>query len=279
MGASALSLYKIVHRTVLLREAIETGRVKQMAELGELAAGIAHEIRNPINAIRLNLHALGRLQEYASSQMSDESAAAIAEANREIERVEGLMRVMLGYARPQKPSEEDVDLRWELEAVLTSIQPIMERDGACVLRRLPPSSLYVHLDRNRFHQITLGLLNNARESVGREGRIEVSLARRGRDTVEVVVSDNGPGVPPTERDRIFDPIYSTKQLGTGLGLALVKRFVEEAKGQIVCESNDLGGASFRISFPEAARDTVVPIPSMSEGSHSEPDHSLLEKGV
>lgn len=255
IGVTGVSLYKIVRRTMLLREAIEVARVKQFAELGELAAGIAHEIRNPINAIRLNLFALQRLHRFTPHDDDPEAASVIAEANREIERVEGLMRIMLGYARPAKPIDEDIDIRSELEATLSFIKPVIDRDKVALRMGLAPTPLYVHLDRNRFRQIMLNLLNNAKEAVGPEGQIDVSLARRGRDTVEIVVADMGPGVPPSDRERIFDPLYSTKELGTGLGLALVKRFVEEAGGNVVCEANnDATGARFRVTFPEATKE-------------------------
>lgn len=260
IGVTGASLYQIVRRTMLLREAIEVARVKQFAELGELAAGIAHEIRNPINAIRLNLHALQRLRQFTPGQEGDESVVVIAEANREIERVEGLMRIMLGYARPEKPVEEDIDLRSELEATLSFIKPVMDRDKVCLRRALPAGPLCAHLDRNRFRQIMLNLLNNAKEAAGADGQIEVRLSRRGRDVVEITVADNGPGVLPADRERIFDPFYSTKELGTGLGLALVKRFVEEARGTVVCEGNGESGAQFRVVFPEAGKETAsVPL--------------------
>jgi signal transduction histidine kinase len=252
IGVTGVSLYNIVKRTILLRETIEVARVRQFAELGELAAGIAHEIRNPINAIRLNLHALQRLHQFSAAENGNESATVIAEANREIERVEGLMRIMLGYARPEKPVDEYIDIRSELDATLNFIRPVLERDRVCMDVILPPNSIYVHLDRNRFRQIMLNLLTNAKEAVGVDGRIEVSLARRSRDQIEIVVADNGPGVAPADRERIFDPFYSTKELGTGLGLALVKRFVDEAGGTVACEPNGTSGARFRISFFEAA---------------------------
>jgi signal transduction histidine kinase len=256
IAVTGVSLFNIVKRTMLLRETIEVSRVKQFAELGELAAGIAHEIRNPINAIRLNLHALQRLQQFAPGANGNESATVIAEANREIERVEGLMRIMLGYARPEKPVDEYIDIRSELEATLTFIRPVLERDGVCMEAQLFGTPAYVHLDRNRFRQIMLNLLTNAKEAVGSEGRIEVALVRRAREQVEIVVSDNGPGVAPADRERIFDPFYSTKELGTGLGLALVKRFVDEAGGVVVCEPNGSSGARFRITFAEVSRETA-----------------------
>lgn len=262
---AGVSLHQIVKRTVLLGRTIEISRVRQFAELGELAAGIAHEIRNPINAIRLNLHSLQRMQQLVSghnghesggnghesdSNGHDESATMIAETNQEIDRIEKLMRLMLGYARPEKPQEDNIDIRAELEATLHFLKPVMEREQIFVRMLLPPAPVYIRIDRSRLRQITMNLLNNAKDAVGSGGAIDVQLACRSGN-VEIVVADNGPGVPPAERGRIFDPFYSTKELGTGLGLALVKRFTEEAQGTIVCESNDGTGARFRLSFPEA----------------------------
>ena len=91
------------------------------------------------------------------------------------------------------------------------------------------------------------MLNNAREAAGPCGQIDVRGACR-RDQVEIVVADNGRGVPAAERQRIFDPLHSTKDLGTGLGLSLVKRFVEEAHGTVVCEDNEPSGGRFRIDL-------------------------------
>lgn len=258
ISVAGVSLYNIVRRTMLLRETIELARVKQFAELGELAAGIAHEIRNPLNAIRLNLHALQRMQQFAANPEGNESATVIIEANREIERVEGLMRIMLGYARPEKPIDEHIDLRSELDAAVNFVRPVLERDRVCLQVHLPTAPTYVHLDRNRFRQIMLNLLTNAKEAVGGEGQIDVTLAHRGRDQVEIQVADNGPGVPAADRDRIFDPFYSTKELGTGLGLALVKRFVDEAHGMILCEATEAGGARFRVSFPVVGAEEFQP---------------------
>jgi signal transduction histidine kinase len=254
VAIAGISLYQIVRRTIILREVVEMSRVRQFADLGELAAGIAHEIRNPINTIRLNLHALQQMQRAQPTDSNGESLQVITEANREIERVEELMKIMLGYARPEKPLNENLDLVGEVEATLGFLKHVLEGDGIAIQVQLPPLPQYVRIDRNRFRQIMLNLLRNAREAVGGDGQIQVRLSGR-RGAVEVVVADNGPGVPLAERERIFDPFYSTKALGTGLGLALVKRFVEEANGSAVCEANGTAGALFRLNFPEAKAPT------------------------
>jgi len=255
VSVAMLSLYQIFKRTMVLREAVEFSRVRQFVELGELAAGIAHEIRNPINAIRLNLHALQRLHNLGAPLDGDEAGTVIGEARREIERVEGLMRIMLGYARPERAHNEELDLRAELEATVGFLEPVMERDGVTLRLVVPPAPMWVFMDRNRLRQIMLNLLNNAKEAVGAGGHVDVILAQR-REGIEISVADNGPGVAPGDRERIFDPFYSTKDLGTGLGLALVKRFVEEASGKVYCEENGERGARFRLVFPEGAREVV-----------------------
>jgi signal transduction histidine kinase len=250
---ASISLHNIIRRTLILREEVEMSRVRQFAELGELAAGIAHEIRNPINVVRLNMHVLQRLLQSAAEHDGGEAATVIAESNRAIERMEGLMRVMLGYARPEKAVDEDINVGGELQATLEFLQTVMTRDRITVNLRLPPAPLYVRIDRNRFRQIAIHLLNNAREAAGPCGQVDVE-ASRCRDRVEIVVADNGRGMPAAQRQRIFDPFHSTRDLGTGLGLSLVKRFVEEAHGTVVCEDNEPSGGRFRIEFPEAAHD-------------------------
>jgi signal transduction histidine kinase len=252
VAVAGISLYNIIKRTMLLHEEVELARVRQFAELGELAAGIAHEIRNPINVVRLNLHVLQRLTQ-STAEHGGESATVIAETNREIERVEGLMRVMLGYARPEKAVDEDINAGGELQATLDFLRTVIARDRITVNLHLPATPLYVRIDRNRFRQIAINLLNNAREAAGPCGQIDVEVSRR-RDQVEIVVADNGRGLPAAERQRIFDPLHSTRNLGTGLGLSLVKRFVEEAHGTVLCEDNEPSGGRFRIGFAEVARD-------------------------
>ena len=127
VAVAGISLYSIIKRTLILREEVELSRVRQFAELGELAAGIAHEIRNPINVVRLNLHVLQRLLQSAAEHNGGDSATVIAETNRAIERVEGLMRVMLDYARPEKAVDEDINVGGELQVTLDFLQTVMTR--------------------------------------------------------------------------------------------------------------------------------------------------------
>lgn len=254
VGVASWSLYRLSHKQAMLTEAVKLTRVRRYAEIGQLMAGIAHEIRNPLNAMRLNLHVLGQQVVSNVSDLPDyddaslDATTIIAETNREIERVEGLMRILLGYARPDQSHNEDLDLRQEVEATLVFLKTMLERADVVVRARFPDQRVHVHMDRDRLRQILINLINNAKEAVDALGVIDVECLSDGR-VAELLVKDNGSGIPPNLRERVFDPFFSTRELGTGLGLAIVRRYVEDAGGTIRCEANSPRGATFRIALP------------------------------
>jgi signal transduction histidine kinase len=159
------------------------------------------------------------------------------------------MRILLGYARPDQPRNENIEVRGELRAMLDFLGPSLERAEIALRAQLCDSPAVILIDRDRLRQIVLNLVNNAKEAVGPGGeiRLQVSLVP---GAVEIAVSDNGPGVPLADRERIFEPFFSTKELGTGLGLPLVRRFVEDVGGSVSYEDNNPVGARFVVRFPE-----------------------------
>ena len=253
------SLFYITRRLTVFSEAVKLARVRRFAEIGQLMAGIVHEIRNPLNAMRLNLHVLTRQLQKLYEQRREEGLEGgdefgdpeevIRETNREIERVEGLMRILLGYARPDQPQNEDLDVRQELRSILGFLKPSLERAEVVLRAELPETPVFLHMDRDRLRQVVLNLVNNAKDATGPGGHIEVRVIQQA-GAVDIVVADDGPGVPSGERDRIFEAFYSTKEFGTGLGLALVKRFVEDVGGSVTCENRQPHGALFRLRFAE-----------------------------
>lgn len=261
---SGVSLFSISRRMVVLHESIKLTRARRFAELGQLMAGIVHEIRNPLNAMRLNLHVLSRQQQTADGEgeINSEHAEIIRETNYEIERVEGLLRILLGYARPDNPRIERLDVRSEVQATLTFLRPLLERAEILVKATFPDQPTLVLMDRDRFRQILLNLINNARDAMEVGGCIQIQVKPLG-EKVEMIVADDGPGVSPSYRERIFDPFFSTKELGTGLGLAIVRRFVEEAGGSIVCEANQKQGALFRLKLMAAPSSVPNPVSASS----------------
>lgn len=247
---AGVSLYQISRRIAMLQEAVKLARGRRFAEGGQLMAGLVHEIRNPLNAMRLNLHVLSRVLTQGSS--TEEFAAidhtqVIRESVQEIERVEGLLRLLLGYARPDQSRAEDLEVRRELESALVFLKPVLERAELAVRARFSDLPTFIHIDRDRWRQILINLIMNAKEATGPGGQIQIDVHAT-REEVEVTVADDGPGVPATDRERVFEPFFSRKENGTGLGLALVRRYVEEAGGTIVCEQNEPRGALFRLRF-------------------------------
>lgn len=252
---AAVSLHRINRRSAALQQAISMAHVKQLSDLGRLVGALAHEIRNPLNAIRLNLHALRNVLLGTATLSEDEIQQAIEESNREIERLSELMKTMLGYARPDQALVEEVDLNAEVAAMGSFLAPIMERDEMDFEVRLPDVPVTVSIDPDRLRQVLLNLVNNAREAAGSGGHVSLTLSAA-NSQAEIVVADDGPGVPSADRDRIFDPFYSTRETGTGLGLALVKRFVGEAGGSVTFEDrvpDDPGsGTVFRVVLPRTS---------------------------
>ena len=246
---ASASLFHIARRTAALHRRIERDRLQREAELSQLMIGLAHEVRNPLNAIRLNLHVIGRDYHSGKRLSSDDWNSMVQESLEEVERVDELIGEMLGFAPGRHELKENLDLAAEIRSAVKFVQHLAERDEIELRVNLPEPGVWVRFDRSRFRQLLLNLLNNAREAAGRGGRIQIDLVRS-RDGAEMVVSDSGPGVPPTHRQRIFEPFYTTKESGVGLGLALVKRFVEEAGGRVSCEGDGAAGSHFRIWLPE-----------------------------
>lgn len=257
---AGLALHRIHRRSAALQQAMSMAHVKQLSDLGRLVGALAHEIRNPLNAIRLNLHVLQNVLMGRAQLSEDEIQNAVEQSKREIERLTSLMKTMLGYARPDQAVVETVELNSEIESLSSFLAPIMERDAVELAVRVPEFGVVVSMDPDRLRQVLLNLVNNAREAAGEGGRIVLVLTASETEA-EILVADSGPGVPVTEQDRVFEAFYSTRETGTGLGLALVKRCVEEAGGSVSCESADPGlpvqGAVFRVHLPLVSRSSAA----------------------
>jgi signal transduction histidine kinase len=251
--SAGASLYYLAYRSAAMRHVADMAQLQRVTELSQLAAGLAHEIRNPLHAIRLNLHALGRLEDGRRKLSMNEVSTIIDESNEEIARLDRLIEELLGFAKPGEARDEAIDLVSELQAMLGFVRQEMQSRGVEIRAHMPDRNLVVHLDPTRLRQILLNLLVNAKEAAGEGGRIDVGLVRCD-ERVEIRVSDDGPGITDDDRPHIFDPFYTTKESGSGLGLALVKRFVEEADGRIQCESNG-SGTTFCISLPAVVKTT------------------------
>jgi len=238
------ALFYASRRIAILNESSKMARTRRYAEIGQLMAGIAHEIRNPLNAMRLNVHVLQRAnsEDHAGTpDWSVDREAILQDTQLEIDRVEGLVRILMGYARPDVPRPELLDVRQEIQTTLGFLKPSLERRDILVVARLPEQTLRIEMDRDRLRQVLLNLLNNACEAMPGGGTIEISV-RAVEGQVEIAISDQGEGIPVALRERVFEPFFSTKDTGSGLGLAIVRRHVEDAGGVVYCSQAASGGA-------------------------------------
>lgn len=261
VGVVATLLYRDVVRP--LREQLVDREVllqkrEKLAALGTLAAGVAHEIRNPLTAIKARLYTLRRT---LSPRGSDEDVTAIT---KEVDRLERIVRDVLGYARPADPTRDRVELSAWLREFAAFVEPEITGQGIAFSCRAATTAV-ASVDANQLRQVMLNLVRNAREALdGRPGRIDVALHResaalhgRRAEVAVLTVTDNGPGIPAEIQPRLFDPFFTTKAAGTGLGLSIVSRLVENHGGELAFQSASGSGTRF-----------VVRLPLSEEGQHA-----------
>jgi len=227
---------------------------ERLAYLGTLASGLAHEIRNPLNSLRLNMQLIEEEIGEVYGEPSDGSVGSrglLAITRSEIGRLERLVTDFLAYARPQKLHPEDVravDLLVQVRQVLVS--QIREHGAEVTVEDQTDGGL-VHVDASLFNQLLLNLVQNAlyaTESLDRPARIQLSVRRRDEQVI-VQVTDNGCGIAPEERQKMFDLFYSTRKGGTGLGLAIVERIARAHDAQLEVVSMRGSGTTIRVVLP------------------------------
>lgn len=248
---SSVSLYRITRHTARLEAALDLSDARRLSEVSQLIVGVAHEVRNPLNAVRLNLYTAERVFRGETQLERDEIQVMLSESVREIERVDELIQQLLGYARVESHQPETIEFAQEVRNALQFLKHSLDQAQVRVNFDAPGGRIMVQMDRGRLRQILLNLIKNACEAAGSGGGIFVRIERVG-EHAELTVRDTGPGVPAELRDRIFDPFFTTKDSGTGMGLAVVRSLVEVAGGTIHCDAETKGGGCFRVMLPCAA---------------------------
>jgi signal transduction histidine kinase len=258
--ALAVALMALVYRGMIapLRHQLtetqaEVARHEKLASLGVLAAGVAHEIRNPLTAIKFRLFSLKKSLPPALAE--NEDAAVIAS---EISRLERIVRDFLQFARPSDPELVEVPLGRMLREVADLLRPQLEKDGIS-LKLEDSDNPWVRADTQQIKQVLINLVDNAAESIERDGvivlrvRADAGPARRGAPVAVVEVADNGKGIPPEVRKRLFDPFFTTKEGGTGLGLPIAARIVEKHGGELRYQTELRRGTIFSIVLPRVLK--------------------------
>ena len=224
----------------------EMRRRDRLVSMGALASGVAHEVRNPLNAIALIVQRLER--EFEPPRDKEQYLKFIGVVRDEIDRVNRIVKQFLSLARPPALQPQEIELEDLLQKTIDVIAPRANLKGLGVERRIAPVGR-IHADPEQLEQAILNLLSNAVEAT-EAGHIRM-IAQSVNGDVEVVVEDTGSGIPADDMERIFDLYFTTKQDGTGLGLSLVHRIVAEHGGRIDVHSQEGRGSSFTIRLPRA----------------------------
>jgi len=231
----------------------EMQRTEQLAVVGELAAGLGHEIKNPLAGIKVAMDVLG-----TEAYLSDEDREVVKRVSHEITRLEVLMRSFLDFARPAKPRFESVSINTVINTTLALYSGRHRRAGDLS----PPIEVQKELsslprtaaDSIQLQQVFLNLVINAVEVMPDGGTLTVrsSLEQASGDVIVVTVGDTGKGIAPEHLDSIFQPFFTTKPKGTGLGLPTCRQLVEQHGGTITVTENPGGGTVFSVRLPVRA---------------------------
>ena len=223
----------------------ELERAQQLATVGELASGVAHEIRNPLTGVA------GALDLALRQISTDEPARALLEeAQRQLRRIDGATTQLLRYARPPALRQVTVDASLLVERAVTLVAPQASRAGVTLQVDRASGPVPVRADPELLVQVLVNLTLNAMEVLAPGQHVSVWVARHAPD-VWIGVRDTGPGVPPDLRGDIFRPFFTTKHQGTGLGLSISQQIVTRHGGTLRMEDTPGGGATFVVSLPLA----------------------------
>ena len=258
LGFTATSLVYRVKIAPLRAQLVQSRaiieRQEKLASLGTLAAGVAHEIRNPLTAINVRLHSLKRTLVPGSSEHEDATVI-----DQEIQRLDRIVRDVLHFARPAEPRPVTITAGSLFSRVRDLLDSQLEKASIRLnLASSPP--LRIRVDPQQIEQVLINLIQNAAESIGRDGTITLRarstlmpLAGHATPVVILEVIDTGKGIPLKVQERLFDPFFTTKEAGTGLGLSIAARIVEKHGGALQYQTEVDRGTTFGIVLPRVEK--------------------------
>lgn len=226
-------------------------RAERLAAVGRVSAQVAHEIRNPLSSIGLNVEMLTdqlAAAQFGSDGDAKEARDLLSSVTREVDRLTEITEDYLRLARLPSPVKRNEDLGKLVEEVMGFAREELERAGISVQLELGEAALPVLADEGQVRQVMLNLVRNAREAMAAGGRLTIRTSATG-DGLMVEVIDTGGGMTADVKSRLFEPFFTTKQGGTGLGLSLSRQIVEAHGGRIEVESDIGRGTTFRLRFP------------------------------
>jgi PAS domain S-box-containing protein len=247
-----------------MRDAESVRRIEDEIELsrrisasGRVTRGVAHEVKNPINAIVLHLQLLrNKLQ-----QIDPDTTRHVDIIDSEIHRLDRVVQILVDFTRPRDLRMEEVDLRLTLEEVALLAAPDAEQHGVTLVSELPPEPVTVKVDADFIKQAILNVVLNGVQSMPNGGTLTIA-ANRSEDTVTTEVRDQGVGIPASLQEKIFELYFTTKKSGSGIGLAQTYQIMQWHYGSVDFESEEGKGTTFRLRLPLAETRS----PAMEEAS-------------
>ena len=223
-------------------------QAEKMAMVGKLAAGVAHSIRNPLTSVKMRLFSLNRTLDI--SQQQKEDFEVISE---EIGHIDKIVQNFLEFSRPPKLKVQRISPSEVVDMVLQLLQHRLESSNMSVKVYREKALPQIQLDPDLMKEVFINLIVNACEAAEGEGRIEIHEQREntkpGGGAIVIRLTDNGPGIPESIREKVLQPFYTSKEEGTGLGLSIAQRIVENHGGKLELESKEGEGTTFIIILP------------------------------
>ncbi|MCP4684771.1 MAG: PAS domain S-box protein [bacterium] len=247
LAGDTASVVMVVYDITRLKEFERaSARKERLSEMGDLAAGVAHEIRNPLNAISIAAQRLAT--EFKPQDRADEYRSFTQQIRDETSRLNDIITRFLALSRVDRKKQREI----QLDSLLREIGELLKVEGDRVGLNVAvevESGIQVKADPDRFKQVFLNFFNNSKEAlVGKAGSFSI-IAQRDSGQVRIAVADTGPGIASESREKLFAPYFTTKEAGTGLGLSTVQRIVSEMGGDIHLNESYTGGAMFVITLP------------------------------
>jgi len=265
LGALALAGVSLLTTRALLRQRepgtgpewlLDEGlrQAQKLAAIGQLSAGVAHEINNPLAIIRQEaqwMQTLLQTDHFHGLAEVKELQDSLREIIQQVDRTKEITRNLLDFARKRQPVLQTVDVNKLIEDMARLVENEARRKQIRLVRQLAPDLPPINSDAPQLRQVILNILNNAVYAIGKDGTVTVTTRPAGKEAVEILVRDTGPGIAPEDLPRIFDPFFTTKPpgQGTGLGLSICHGIVEKLDGRITVASEMGLGATFTISLP------------------------------
>jgi signal transduction histidine kinase len=229
-----------------IRQKRAVERSEQLAAVGELAASIAHEVRNPLAGMKGAMEVLRKGLDESNREVADELMA-------QVDRLEGLVRDLLTYARPRALNRQPFDLHDMLDRLLRRYQEQCESQNVTVHRVYEPGTGRLFADSRQMEQVFLNLIHNALQAMPDGGKLRVVTHVDDR-AIEIKFVDDGNGIPETDMPKVQQPFFTTKHRGSGLGLPIVKKIAEAHNGRLELASEPGRGTSAIVVIPKAASD-------------------------